>query len=100
MPAKNQKMSAEQKAKISAALKGRPRAPRGPMSSDTKAKIKAGFTPESRAKISASHRGRPKSVENREKISASLKANSAHMKAASVQMRAWNLSLRKAVLSS
>lgn len=55
---------------------------------------------EARAKISAAHKGRPKSIQNRARLSESMKANERHIAESSARFRAWNASEqgRKATL--
>ena len=88
---KGRTLSAETKAKISAAKKGRPSAMKGKTpSAETKAKIAAAMkgkkygprSAETRAKIAAAMKGKTRSAETKAKIAASVKASWANRKEA------------------
>jgi 5-methylcytosine-specific restriction endonuclease McrA len=75
VPAKGEKMSDETKAKLSAAMSGQKRSPRGPMSAEHKAKISASQVGVLRGPMSAEHKANQQASmtpEVRSKISASL----------------------------
>jgi len=75
--------SAETRAKISAANRGKERKPPPPFTAEHRAKISAGLkgrpkTAEHAAKVGAAQAGRPKSAETRAKISETLKRRNAN----------------------
>lgn len=79
---RGQNLSPEHAAKLAAANKGRTYPKRGPMPAEQRAKISAALTgkrkaPEHAAKVGAAHKGRAKSPEERAKISATLKQRNA-----------------------
>lgn len=68
------KWTDEQRAALSAKLKGRPGKPK---TEEERAKMRASWTPEKRAQLSEKLKGRTLTPEQREKLSNSLKANKA-----------------------